>query len=72
MNRVNPGTARRTIRHKHLRIDQDKLTRARKALGVGTETEALDRALALVVDEADIDSALRRTRGRGSLDKIFR
>jgi hypothetical protein len=60
------------LRHKHVRIDQAKLTRARKVLAAETETEALDRALTLVVTEADIDAVLRRNRGKGTLRKVFR
>ncbi len=60
-----------SVRHKHVRIDQAKLDRARKVLAVATETEALDRALTLVVSEADIDAALRRVAGKGRIEKLF-
>jgi hypothetical protein len=59
-------------RHKHLRIDQVKLDKARRLLEARTETETLDRALALVVAEGEIDAALRRLRGRASLKGVFR
>jgi hypothetical protein len=61
-----------SIRHKHLRIDQAKLDKARKILAVKTDTETLDRALALVVSEAEIDAALRHVAGQGRLKKVFR
>ncbi len=64
------GTA--SFRHKHIRIDQLKLDKARKVLAATTETEALDRALSLVVSEADIDAVLRRAAGKGKLKKLFR
>ena len=60
------------LRHKHVQLNQAKLERARRVLGARTETEALDRALDLVVTEADIDAALRRARGRGKLRSVFR
>ncbi len=60
-----------SVRHKHIRIDQRKLDRARKVLAASTETEALDRALSLVVSEADIDAALRQGAGKGKLKKLF-
>ena len=60
------------IQHKHVRIDQVKLDRARRLLGARTETEALDRALGLVVAEGEIDAALKKLRGKGSLRKAFR
>jgi hypothetical protein len=34
------------VRHKHIRIDQAKLDKAKKVLAATTETEALDRASA--------------------------
>ncbi len=60
-----------SVRHKHLRIDQAKLEKAKKVLSAATETEALDRALTLVVSEADIDAALRRVGGKGKIQKRF-
>jgi hypothetical protein len=61
-----------SVRHKHIRIDQLKLDKARKVLAATTETETLDRALSLVVSEADIDAVLRRAAGKGKLKKLFR
>jgi len=66
-----PMAATTSVRHKHIRIDQRKLDRARKVLAASTETEALDRALSLVVSEADIDAALRQGAGKGKLKKLF-
>lgn len=60
------------VRHKHLRLDQEKLDRARRILGAKTETETLDRALDLVVADGRIDRALRRAKGKGRLVKVFR
>ncbi len=60
------------LRHKHLQLDQGKLNRAKRILGARTETEALDRALSIVVSEADIDRTLRKMRGRGRIRKVFR
>ena len=42
------------LRHKHVRIDQAKLDKAKRVLEAGTDTEALDRALTLVVSEAEV------------------
>lgn len=60
-----------TVRHKHIRIDQAKLDKARKILAAATETETLDRALRLVVSEASVDRALRQVAGKGKLKKTF-
>ena len=59
------------LRHKHVQLDQRKLDRARRVLGARTETETVDRALDLVVTEADIDQALRAARGKGKLRRVF-
>ncbi len=37
--------------HKHFRLDPVKIKRAQGALRAGTETEAIDRALDLVISE---------------------
>jgi len=60
------------VRHKHVRIDQTKLDKARKVLDAKTDTETLDRALTVIVNEGEIDAALRRVRGKGKLKKVFR
>lgn len=59
------------LRHKHVRLDQAKLDRVRRILGAETDTEALDRALDIVVAENEIDSVLRRVRGKGHLTRVF-
>ena len=63
--------ARASVRHKHVRIDQTKLNKARRVLGAATDTEALDRALTLVVSEAEVNAALRQAAGKGTLKKLF-
>ena len=59
------------VRHKHVQLDQQKLDRAKRVLGARTERETLDRALDLVVNEADIDRALRGARGKTNLRRVF-
>lgn len=41
----------RTRSHKHFRLDAVKIKRAQKVLKAGTETEAIERALDLVISE---------------------
>jgi len=60
------------LRHKHVRLDQVKLRKARRILEAATDTETVDRALELVVSEAGIDAVLRGVRGKGGLRKVFR
>lgn len=59
-------------RHTHLQLDQAKLTRAKTMLGAKTETETIERTLALVVEEHTLDQPLKRAKGRMQLRKIFR
>jgi len=46
-------TARRQLSHKHFRLNARKIKRAQKALKASTETEAIDRALDLVIAEEE-------------------
>jgi hypothetical protein len=41
--------------HKHFRLDSAKIKRAQKALRADTETEAIDRALDLVISKHESD-----------------
>ena len=43
----------RTRAHKHFRLDPHKIKRAQKALRADTETEAIERALDLVIIESE-------------------
>jgi hypothetical protein len=61
-----------SLRHKHVQLDQRKLNRALRILGARTETETLDRALSVVVSEDEIDTALRKARGKGRIRKVFK
>ena len=59
------------IRRKNLNIDQVKLTRVKHALGVSTETEAIDRALELVLFRGEIVEGILRIAGTGGVDNVF-
>jgi hypothetical protein len=58
-------------RHKHLQLDQAKLTRVKTVFGTKTETEAIECALALVVEEHWLDQLLKRVKGRMQLRRVF-
>jgi hypothetical protein len=62
-------------RRKNLFIDQRRIDRAKALLHVETETEAIDRALALVEDlarfEADVDRGLAGLVGKGGFVDRF-
>lgn len=56
---------------KNLHIDQRKLNVARKALGVKTETEAVDAALDAIAFRQEISDGIRRLRAAGGLKDIY-
>jgi hypothetical protein len=62
-------------RRKNLFIDQRRIDRVKALLNVDTETEAIDRALALVEDlaqfEADVDRGLAGLVGKGGFVDRF-
>ena len=66
------ATARR---RKNLFIDQRRLDRVKLLLNTGTETEAIDRALALAEDlaafEAEVNRGLAKLIGRGGFVDRF-
>jgi len=59
------------VRHKHFRLNQGKLERVKSVLGSATETEALERAMDLVLTEAQILKTLRRIKGKGRIKRLF-
>jgi hypothetical protein len=48
-------SATHTRKNKHMILDQTKLKKAQQVLGAKTETEAIERALERVIDEAEQD-----------------
>lgn len=59
-------------RHTHLQLDHAKLTRDKTVLRAKTETEAIERALALVVEEHRLDQPLKRMKRHMQLRRVFR
>ena len=53
----------KAVRHKHLKLDQRKIDFAKRYFGVDSEQEAIDRALALLMDDERIVRRLRPLRG---------
>lgn len=70
--RGRPTSSRPAVRRKNLNIDQDKLDRVVQALGVNTETEAVDQALDLLLLHAEGMAGLRALAGRGyEIDNLY-
>jgi hypothetical protein len=60
------------VRHKHLKLDQTKIERAKRLLGTDTEQETIERALDLVIAEAPILQAHKRVKKTGGVEDVFR
>jgi hypothetical protein len=59
-------------KHKHLKLDQSKIDRAKKLLGVKTEQETIERALDLVLGEEPILRVHRRLKAVGGFEDALR
>jgi hypothetical protein len=59
-------------RHKHLKLDQSKIDRAKKLLGAKTEQETIERALDLVLGEEPILKVHRRVKAVGGFEDALR
>lgn len=60
-----------SIKHKHLKLEQSKIERARRYLGVKTEQEAIERALDLLLADEAIVRAHRKARRVGGIVDPF-
>ena len=52
-----------SVRHKHLKLDQRKIDFAKRYFGVKSEQQAIDKALALLMEERDITRKLKSLSG---------
>ncbi len=59
------------VRHKHLRLNQDKLDRLKALLGTRSETETLETAMDLLLAEEEIKDTLRKVKGKGRIEQVF-
>jgi hypothetical protein len=59
------------VRRKNFYLRIDTLKRAQKALGARTETEAVERALELVVFQEDALKAFRELCEKGEVEDVF-
>ena len=56
---------------KNVVMDQRKLDAARRALGVDTETEAIDLALDFVAFRREVAEGIAAMRGVGGIENVF-
>jgi hypothetical protein len=59
------------IRHKHLKLDQGKIDRAKRLFGVKTEQETIEIALDLALAEEPLLKVHRSVRGVGGITDVY-
>ena len=52
-------------------LEQDKIKRVRKIVNAKTDTEAITRALDIVIDSTKIETMLRSVKGKGSIKDVY-
>ncbi len=57
------------LKHKHLKLDQRKIDFARRYFGVRSEQEAIDRALALLMEEEQFIATMKPLKSALRTDK---
>ncbi len=62
---------KRTVKRKNYYLDETKIKGAQKILETKTETETIDRTLDLVLFRKKILDSLRKTSGKGQVEKVF-
>ena len=60
-----------TLRHKHLKIDQRKLDRAKQLLKLPTEQATIDRALDAILADELIAKTHKQIRSIGGIEDVF-
>lgn len=66
MSKSNPA-----IKRKNFYLDQNKIKKVQKLLGATTETQAIGRALDLVLFRVEIRKSLKKVAGKGVVVEIF-
>lgn len=52
-------------------LEQDKIRRVRKIVNAKTDTEAITRALDIIIDNTKIETMLRSVKGKGSIKDVY-
>lgn len=65
------GVRRPPVRRKNVNIDQEKLDQVVRILGSKSETEAIDRALDLVLYRDELVEGIERIIGTGGVENYF-
>ena len=61
---MNEMATKPNIVRKNMRLDQNKLDRAKEILGTRTETDTVDQALDMIVFHREVSAGIRRIAGK--------
>jgi len=51
-------------------LEQDKISRVKKIVNAKTDTEAITKALDMIIDNAKIETMLRSVKGKGNIKDV--
>ena len=60
-----------TKTRKQFILEQDKIRRVKKIVNAKTDTEAITRALDIIIENTKIETMLRAIRGKGSVRDVY-
>lgn len=60
-----------TKTRKQFILEQDKIQQVKKIVNARTDTEAITRALDIIIENTRIDMMLQSIRGKGSLRDVY-
>ena len=52
-------------------LEQDKIRRVRKIVNAKTDTEAITKALDIVIDNTKIETMLKSIKGKGAIKDVY-
>jgi hypothetical protein len=52
-------------------LEQQKIDQVRKIVQAKTDTEAITRALDIIIENSRIDAALQAVRGKGRIEDVY-
>lgn len=63
------STATKT--RKQFILEQDKIRRVRKIVNAKTDTEAITRALDIIIENTKIETMLKSVKGKGTIKDVY-
>jgi hypothetical protein len=60
-----------TKTRKQFILEQDKIERVKKIVKAKTDTEAITRALDIIIENSKIETVLRSVKGKGSIKDVY-